>query len=116
MMNHTSAVTQTIVLDVTVPAIAALAVLQPLGIWFTQLGYRRGLAAPLALHTVANPVTAAVIGTTLLGQTIAHPVPAALCAAVIMAGIVVLALVTADEGVKIRPGIPKLSPAGPAPS
>ncbi|MFG1606853.1 hypothetical protein [Actinoplanes sp. NPDC049265] len=89
-----SAVTQTVVLNLAPVAIAALCVLQPLGIWLTQLGYRRGLAAPLAAHTVANPVTAAVIGIVLLGQTVAHPLPAALCAAVVVSGIVVLAATT----------------------
>ncbi|MFE3167653.1 hypothetical protein [Streptomyces sp. NPDC059224] len=38
------------------------------GLLLSQLAYRGGLGAPLAVVTLANPVAAAVIGLTLLGQ------------------------------------------------
>jgi hypothetical protein len=38
------------------------------GLLLSQTAYRGGLGAPLAVVTLANPVAAAVIGLTLLGQ------------------------------------------------
>ncbi|MER7837726.1 hypothetical protein ABTY98_17915 [Streptomyces sp. NPDC096040] len=38
------------------------------GLLLSQMAYRGGLGAPLAVVTLSNPVTAAVIGLTLLGQ------------------------------------------------
>ncbi|KOV61959.1 hypothetical protein [Streptomyces sp. MMG1121] len=38
------------------------------GLFLSQTAYRGGLGAPLAVVTLANPVAAAVIGLTLLGQ------------------------------------------------
>ncbi|WP_030348670.1 hypothetical protein [Streptomyces sp. NRRL S-1022] len=38
------------------------------GLLLSQTAYRGGLGAPLAVVTLANPITAAVIGLTLLGQ------------------------------------------------
>lgn len=38
------------------------------GLFLSQTAYRGGLGAPLALVTLANPVAAAVIGLTLLGE------------------------------------------------
>ncbi|MBL7254287.1 DMT family transporter [Paractinoplanes lichenicola] len=70
-----SALTQAITLrlDAGVPTlaagVAAVVGLNVAAVWFTQRSYRSGLAAPLAVGTVANPVTAAVIGVALLGQT-----------------------------------------------
>lgn len=91
-----SAVTQTLTVRiagagpaaVTRPAgittILALAGLNVAGVWFTQLSYRHGLAAPLALSTMANPVTAAAVGLILLGEHVragsAGMALAALCA------------------------------------
>ncbi|OSZ55936.1 hypothetical protein OQI_35755 [Streptomyces pharetrae CZA14] len=74
-----SALTQTVtvaatdhsgsVLDVQVIAVALLvAALATGGLLLAQAGYRGGLGAPLAMVTLANPVAAAVIGLSLLGE------------------------------------------------
>ncbi|MEV8549452.1 DMT family transporter [Streptomyces glaucescens] len=74
-----SALTQTVtvaatdhsgpVLDAQVIAVALLvAALATGGLLLAQAGYRGGLGAPLAMVTLANPVSAAVIGVCLLGE------------------------------------------------
>ncbi|MGW0770166.1 hypothetical protein [Streptomyces sp. NPDC002676] len=74
-----SALTQTVtvaatdrsgpVLSVEVMVVALLvAAFATGGLLLSQTAYREGLGAPLALVTLANPVAAAVIGLTLLGQ------------------------------------------------
>ncbi|MGW0883628.1 hypothetical protein [Streptomyces sp. NPDC002671] len=74
-----SALTQTVtvaatdrsgpVLSVEVIVVAVLvAAFATGGLLLSQTAYREGLGAPLALVTLANPVAAAVIGLTLLGQ------------------------------------------------
>lgn len=109
-----SAVTQTITVQlagtglaaVTRPAgittILALAGLNVAGVWFTQLSYRHGLAAPLAVSTVANPVAAAAIGVILLGEHVragsAGIVLAALCAAAIAVAVRQLSTMRSPAG------------------
>jgi drug/metabolite transporter (DMT)-like permease len=75
-----SAVTQTVAVRVgeeglralaeplVVVAVVAVVALDVAGLYLTQMSYRAGLAAPLAVGTVANPLTAAAIGFTLLGE------------------------------------------------
>ncbi|MBM2621619.1 DMT family transporter [Actinoplanes sp. LDG1-06] len=78
-----------------VAGVAAVLVLNVAAVWFTQRSYRVGLAAPLAVGTVANPVAAAVIGVVLLGQSFqggATGVVVALASVVVLtAGVVTLA-------------------------
>ncbi|UQU64351.1 hypothetical protein COUCH_36240 [Couchioplanes caeruleus] len=52
-------------------AAVAVAVLSGAGLLFTQRSYRDGLAAPLAVSALANPVAAALIGLVLLGERVA---------------------------------------------
>ncbi|UXY31148.1 hypothetical protein [Streptomyces sp. HUAS TT20] len=74
-----SALTQTVTVaatDRTGPALGVEVVVVALfvaafatgGLLLSQTAYRGGLGAPLAVVTLANPVAAAVIGLTLLGQ------------------------------------------------
>lgn len=54
---------------VQVPSLAAIAVLAAAGLLLSQASYRgAGLAAPLAVVTVINPVVAAAVGITLFGE------------------------------------------------
>jgi len=51
------------------PALAAIALFAAAGLVLGQLSYRGGgLAAPLAMVSVANPVVAAIVGILLLGE------------------------------------------------
>ncbi|MET9074554.1 hypothetical protein ABZX95_20835 [Streptomyces sp. NPDC004232] len=73
------------------------------GLLLSQTAYRGGLGAPLAVVTLANPVAAAVIGLTLLGQGLQGG-PAgillALAGAVLAAwGVVLLTRVAHEPGV-----------------
>jgi hypothetical protein len=53
----------------SVPALATIALLATAGLLLGQLSYRgAGLAAPLAMVSVANPVVAATVGILLLGE------------------------------------------------
>ncbi|AGL17270.1 DMT family transporter [Actinoplanes sp. N902-109] len=95
-----SAITQTLTVRMTdglpfvAPAVVAVAALNVAGVLLTQRSYRRGLAGPLAVGTVANPVAAAVIGVVLLGERVRGGTTgialALLCAAVIAAGVQLL--------------------------
>lgn len=82
-----SALTQTVAVDVSGDGIVGLlrtasvvvVVLVTCGLLFSQAAYRAGLGAPLATVTSVNPITAAVIGMTLLGERyVAGPTGAAL--------------------------------------
>lgn len=54
-------------------SLAAIGVLATAGVLLSQASYRGGgLAAPLATLTVVNPVVAAVVGLTMLGETFRH--------------------------------------------
>ncbi|MGV9699462.1 DMT family transporter [Streptomyces sp. NPDC003470] len=53
-----------------VPSLAVIGVLATAGMLLSQASYRgAGLAAPLAVLTVVNPVVAAVVGITMFGET-----------------------------------------------
>ncbi|MFS4105788.1 hypothetical protein [Streptomyces sp. PD-S100-1] len=86
-----SALTQTVTVaatDHTGPLLSARVVVVALlvaafavgGLLLSQTAYRGGLGAPLAVVTLANPVAAAVIGLTLLGQGLHGGVRGVLCA------------------------------------
>ncbi|MFF9127194.1 DMT family transporter [Streptomyces sp. NPDC014889] len=72
-----SVFTKTVAVDFTdgiaaaeLPSLTAIGVLATAGILLSQASYRGGgLAAPLATLTVVNPVMAAAVGLTLLGET-----------------------------------------------
>ncbi len=89
------------------------------GLLLSQTAYRDGLGAPLALVTLANPVAAAVIGISLLGEQLrggATGLPLALAGAVAAAlGVVALCRpAPAPEtatATAVGPGQPSVSPA-----
>ncbi|MFJ8546015.1 DMT family transporter [Streptomyces sp. NPDC093586] len=72
-----SVFTKTVAVDWTggvsaadLPSLAVIGVLATAGMLLSQASYRgAGLAAPLAVLTVANPVVAAVVGITMFGET-----------------------------------------------
>ncbi|MGW5669222.1 hypothetical protein [Micromonospora sp. NPDC003776] len=110
-----SAVTQTLTVQIAgtghtavtrpagITAILAVAGLNVAGVWFTQLSYRHGLAAPLALSTMANPVAAAAIGLILLGEHVRAG----------SAGMALAALCAAAVAVAVRQLTTTRSPVGP---
>ena len=64
-----SVVTKAVLESFTVPGAAAVAVLAVTGYLLGQASYRGGgLAAPLAMVSVANPVVAATVGMLVLGE------------------------------------------------
>ncbi|MFI5894941.1 DMT family transporter [Actinoplanes sp. NPDC051513] len=84
----------------SVPALAAIALLAVGGLLLSQLSYRGGgLAAPLAMVSVANPVVATVVGIVLLGEGFRYGTTGALlvlaASALTTRGVVGLASVTA---------------------
>ncbi|WP_234380416.1 DMT family transporter [Streptomyces sp. CMB-StM0423] len=71
-------------------AIGMIAILAPAGLLLSQAAYRgAGLSAPLATLTVVNPVIAAAVGVTALGETVRYGALGALLA--IGAGVVAAA-------------------------
>jgi uncharacterized membrane protein len=72
-----SVFTKTVAVDWTggvsaadLPSLAVIGVLATAGMLLSQASYRgAGLAAPLAVLTVANPVVAAVVGITMFGES-----------------------------------------------
>ncbi|MFH8976306.1 DMT family transporter [Streptomyces sp. NPDC017890] len=72
-----SVFTKTVAVDWTggvsaadLPSLAVIGVLATAGMLLSQASYRgAGLAAPLAMLTVVNPVVAAVVGITMFGET-----------------------------------------------
>jgi hypothetical protein len=113
-----SALTQTVtvaatdrsgsVLSVQVIGVALLvAAFAAGGLLLSQTAYRDGLGAPLAVVTLANPVAAAVIGLTLLGEQVrggAAGVASALAGAGLAAwGVVLLSRATPDVPVPVAP-------------
>ncbi len=93
----------------SVPALAAIALLAIAGLLLSQFSYRgAGLAAPLAMVSVANPVVAASVGILLLGDGVRFGATGALLAvvaAVVAArGVVGLAARTASD---TGPGAPE---------
>ena len=115
-----SALTQTVAVHVTSAGLGALlrptvavaavavAVLSGAGLLFTQRSYRDGLAAPLAVSTLANPVAAAVIGLVLLREQIAGGAVGVVVAgfSALAAGIGVGLLARARAGRETRPVVP----------
>ncbi|WP_407565408.1 DMT family transporter [Streptomyces sp. 184] len=114
-----SVFTKDVTADYTDPlAIGMIAILAPAGLLLSQAAYRgAGLSAPLATLTVVNPVIAAAVGVTALGETVRYGALGALLAvgagAVAAAGLIELTVqahrTPADEAAKERPAI------GPAP-
>ncbi len=99
----------------SLPALATIAVLATAGLLLSQFSYRGGgLAAPLAMVSVVNPVVAATVGILLLGEGVRFGATGALLAvvaAVVAArGVVGLAARTASDT-----GPRPLEPVAPAP-
>lgn len=102
-----SVFTKDVTADFTDPlAIGMVAILAPAGLLLSQAAYRgAGLSAPLATLTVVNPVIAAAVGVTALGETVRYGALGALLAiaagAVAAAGLIELTVrahrVPADE-------------------
>jgi hypothetical protein len=97
--------------------------LAALGLLLSQSAYRDDLGAPLAVLTLTDPITAAVIGLALLGERIRggflSAVLAALSAAVASRGVVLLARTGAlDPAAEVHPRSPGslLHPGSPAPT
>lgn len=86
-----SVFTKDVTADFTDPlAIGMIAILAPAGLLLSQAAYRgAGLSAPLATLTVVNPVIAAAVGVTALGETVRYGALGALLA--IGAGVVAAA-------------------------
>jgi uncharacterized membrane protein len=87
------------------PSLAVIAVLATAGTLVSQAAYRgAGLATPLAVVTVANPVIAAAVGLALFGESFRYGTTGTLlalaCGAVVMGG---LTLLTTD-GAGTAPG------------
>jgi drug/metabolite transporter (DMT)-like permease len=91
-----SVFTKDVTADFTDPlAIGMVAILAPAGLLLSQAAYRgAGLSAPLATLTVVNPVIAAAVGVTALGETVRYGALGALLAiaagAVAAAGLIEL--------------------------
>ncbi|MEU6372730.1 DMT family transporter [Streptomyces sp. NPDC046909] len=78
-----------------VPSLAVIGVLATAGMLLSQASYRgAGLAAPLAMLTVVNPVVAAVVGITMFGETFRYgttgTVLALSCGVVAAGGLILL--------------------------
>jgi hypothetical protein len=79
------------------------------GLLLSQTAYRGGLGAPLAVVTLANPVAAAAIGVTLLGDRLRsglEGLPAGALGALLAAwGVVVLSRAARDVGAVPVPAV-----------
>ncbi|GGT05613.1 DMT family transporter [Streptomyces chromofuscus] len=122
-----SALTQTVtvaatdetgpVLGVQVVSVALLvAAFATGGLLLSQIAYRGGLGAPLAVVTLSNPVAASVIGLSLLGERLrggAAGMLVALAGALLASwGVVLLARTAPDD----RPAMPEPQTLVPRPS
>ncbi|MFD5114391.1 hypothetical protein ACFWNG_19100 [Streptomyces sp. NPDC058391] len=123
-----SALTQTVTVAATergsgarplwqVAAVALLvAALASAGLLLSQRAYQGGLGAPLAVLTLANPVAAAAIGLTLLGERLqggTAGIAAALVGAVVAArGVVLLTRTSATPEPAVQPTV---APPAPVP-
>lgn len=111
-----SVFTKDVTADFTDPlAIGMIAILAPAGLLLSQAAYRgAGLSAPLATLTVVNPVIAAAVGVTALGETVRYGVLGALLAvgagAVAAAGLIELTV----QAHRTPAEEPPAEPAGPA--
>jgi len=83
------------------PAALGVAVFAPGGLLLAQAAYRDGLGAPLAVVIIANPLTAGLIGITLLGEHFYAGVPgmalAVGCAGLVSYGVALLAVHASRE-------------------
>ncbi|WP_395574654.1 DMT family transporter [Streptomyces sp. BK79] len=101
------------------PSLAVIGVLATAGMLLSQASYRgAGLAAPLAMLTVVNPVVAAVVGITMFGETFrygtAGTVLALGCGVVAAGGLILLTTERiAREAAEEAPPVP--AAAGPVP-
>ncbi|MEW1722479.1 DMT family transporter [Streptomyces sp. NPDC093109] len=103
------------------PSLAVIGVLAIAGTLLSQASYRgAGLAAPLAVVTVVNPVVAAAVGVTLFAEGFRYGLPGAALAvvtAVVTAG--GLVLLTVERPVRAdapRPSRPPVRDSVPAPA
>ncbi|WP_043670923.1 DMT family transporter [Streptomyces xylophagus] len=103
-----------------IPFLAVIAVFAVAGLMLSQASYRgAGLAAPLAVLTVVNPVVAAVVGITMFGETFRYGTTGtllALSAGVVAAGGLIL-LTTERLESEHAPATdaPPIAPVAPSP-
>ncbi|WP_329262719.1 DMT family transporter [Streptomyces sp. NBC_01478] len=101
-----------------IPFLAVIAVFAAAGLMLSQASYQgAGLAAPLAVLTVVNPVVAAAVGITMFGETFRYGTTGtllALSAGVVAAGGLIL-LTTERLGSESAPAGTTAPPAVPSP-
>ncbi|MFJ2154640.1 MULTISPECIES: DMT family transporter [unclassified Streptomyces] len=100
-----------------IPFLAVIAVFAVAGLMLSQASYRgAGLAAPLAVLTVVNPVVAAAVGITMFGETFRYGTTGTLLA--LSAGVVAaggLILLTTERLEKTVPADTAAAPLAPSP-
>ncbi|QNE73616.1 hypothetical protein F0344_02405 [Streptomyces finlayi] len=84
------------------------------GLLLAQTAFRSGLGAPLAVVTLANPVAAAAVGMTLLGERLQGGaislIPALLGSAAAVRGVILLSRATAEAAVSAPASDPAPAP------
>ncbi|MBB4888263.1 DMT family transporter [Streptomyces netropsis] len=103
------------------PTLGVIAVLATAGLLLSQAAYRgAGLAAPLATVTVVNPVVAAAVGITVLGEGFRYGVTGGVLAfvagAVATTGVVMLTVRDVDRGAPAVPRAEGGAASGPVPT
>ena len=100
-----------------IPFLGVIAVFAVAGLMLSQASYRgAGLAAPLAVLTVVNPVVAAAVGITMFGETFRYGTTGTLLA--LSAGVVAaggLILLTTERLEKTAPADTTTAPLAPSP-
>ena len=100
-----------------IPFLGVIAVFAVAGLMLSQASYRgAGLAAPLAVLTVVNPVVAAAVGCTMFGETFRYGTTGTLLA--LSAGVVAaggLILLTTERLEKAAPADAGTAPVAPSP-
>ena len=100
-----------------IPFLGVIAVFAVAGLMLSQASYRgAGLAAPLAVLTVVNPVVAAAVGCTMFGETFRYGTTGTLLA--LSAGVVAaggLILLTTERLEKSTPADVTKAPVAPSP-
>lgn len=100
-----------------IPFLGVIAVFAVAGLMLSQASYRgAGLAAPLAVLTVVNPVVAAAVGITMFGETFRYGTTGTLLA--LSAGVVAaggLILLTTERLDKTAPADTATAPPAPSP-
>jgi len=100
-----------------IPFLGVIAVFAVAGLMLSQASYRgAGLAAPLAVLTVVNPVVAAAVGITMFGETFRYGTTGTLLA--LSAGVVAaggLILLTTERLEKSAPADVSKAPVAPSP-